>query len=119
MALFAFQTALAQISALPLRREIKKATLERSVVNLCDCISMNSAPCRRKPPHSAASPAYGAGRAMGHTEADGGFVIGVREAWRLLTNSSRTSAGDGGRGSTEVLVSGSGLLSHNGSDTDM
>ncbi len=55
---------------------------------------------------------------MGHTEADGGFVIGVREAWRLLTNSSRTSAGDGGRGSIEVLVSGSGLLSHNGSDTD-
>ncbi len=50
MALLAFHIALAQISALPLRREIKKSTLERSVMNLCDCISMNSATCRRKPP---------------------------------------------------------------------
>ncbi len=43
---------------------------------------------------------------MGHTEADGGFMIGVREARRLLTNSSRTSAGDGGRGSIVVFVPG-------------
>ncbi len=93
MALLAFHIALAQISALLLRREIKKATLEHSVVNLCDCISRNSATCRRKPPHSAASPAYEAGRAMGHTEADGGFVIGVREARRLLTNSSQDLGG--------------------------
>ncbi len=43
---------------------------------------------------------------MGLTEADGGVVIGVREARRVLTSSSRTSAGVGSRGSMEVSVTG-------------
>ncbi len=42
--------------------------------------------------------------AMGLTEADGGVVIGLREARRVLTSSSRTSAGVGSRGSMEVSV---------------
>ncbi len=43
---------------------------------------------------------------MGLTEADGGVVIGLREARRVLTSSSRISAGVGSRGSMEVSVPG-------------
>ncbi len=48
--------ALAQDNARPERREIKNATLERSVGNFCGCISIYKASCNRKPPHSAESP---------------------------------------------------------------
>ncbi len=68
--------------------------------NFCGCILINNATCRRKPPYSARM-------ALGLTEADGGVVIGVREAWRVLTSSSRTSAGVGSWGSMEVSVPGS------------
>ncbi len=70
MAVLAVHMALAHVNARPERREIKKATLERSVGNFCGCISTNSASCRRKPPHSAKSPASAAGNAMGLAEAD-------------------------------------------------
>ncbi len=43
---------------------------------------------------------------MALTELDGGVVTGVREARRVLTSSSRTSADDGGQGSMEMLVQG-------------
>ncbi len=57
MAVSAFHMAFAQDSAPSERREIKKATLARSVGNFCGCISMNNDSCRRKPPQPAGSPA--------------------------------------------------------------
>ncbi len=62
--------ALAHVNAQPERREIKKATLERSVGNFYGCISMYKSSCRRKPPHSGESPALAAGNAMGQAEED-------------------------------------------------
>ncbi len=53
----ALHMALAQDNARPERREIKNATLERSVGNFCGCISIYKASCKRKLPHSAESPA--------------------------------------------------------------
>ncbi len=70
MVLLAFHIAFAHNNARPERREIKNATFVRSVVHLFGCISMKSTTCKRKPPHSAVSPAYEAGIAMGQTEAD-------------------------------------------------
>ncbi|XP_016110372.1 coiled-coil domain-containing protein 148-like [Sinocyclocheilus grahami] len=57
---------------------MRKATLERSVGNFRGCTSKN-----REPPHSAASPANEAGKAMGLTEAAGGAETGVSEVRRL------------------------------------
>ncbi len=83
--------------ARPERREIKKATSERSVGNLCGCISMYKASWRRKPPHSAASPAYAAGKAMGLAEADWGDGGGWSEVRRVVISSSRATDGTEGR----------------------
>ncbi len=59
---------------------------------------------RRKPSHSAESPALEAGIAMGLAEADWGLGAGMREARRVLTSSSRISASEGDRGSIEMSV---------------
>ncbi len=47
MAVLTLHMAFAHNSALPERREIKKATLERSVGNFCSCISRYSDTWRR------------------------------------------------------------------------
>ncbi len=65
MELCAFQMAWAHSKALPVRREIKNATLVHSVGNSCGCISINRATCSRKPLQSTASPKQEAGMAMG------------------------------------------------------
>ncbi len=101
MAVLAFSMTLAHVNARPERREIKKATLEHSVENLCGCISVYNASCRRKPPHSAES---AAGNAMGLAEADLRGGAGRSKAQRVLTSSSRISEGDEGRGSLGVTV---------------
>ncbi len=114
--LLAFHIARSHNRALPVNSEMRKATIRTPAEEPLGLHFYEERPLVMGSCPTSCITCVGSGKAMGLPEAAKGEVTCVSEVRRVLTSSSRTSAGVWCRGSMEVNVVGSGLLSQHRHD---